>query len=112
MYICIESDSLHEDRRAGLLPDMEAEEDSMKNNPPSNGTVDSCQTVRLPQVQTVAPLSVYYGGLVLSCENLTKELLNISGTPPSLTIHIGPHKHTGLCYSLCTAPSIKVSYVL
>lgn len=31
-----ESDSLHEDRRSGLIPEMEAEED--KNAPPSNGT--------------------------------------------------------------------------
>ncbi len=37
-----ESDSLHEDRRAGLLPEMEVEEESSKNDPPSNGTVVAC----------------------------------------------------------------------
>lgn len=84
--VLLESDSLHEDRRAGILPDIEAEEESMKNNPPSNGTVDSCQ-VSLPQTNC----AVLDGGLVLSCEKILQRTNNISGTlTPLITIQYFP----------------------
>ena len=50
MCVFSESDSLHEDRRAGLIPELEGEEDSSKINPPSNGTVACAHTAKLPNV--------------------------------------------------------------
>ena len=59
MCVFSESDSLHEDRRAGLIPELEGEEDSSKINPPSNGTVACDHTTKLPNVVCVVAFIHY-----------------------------------------------------
>lgn len=92
-----ESDSLHEDRRAGLLPEIEAEEEASKNNPPSNGTV-ACyhfhQTAKqffvlCPPMLIVLHKKMYIISRTQCTEcywNPSSTVQNITGTPLQYSI--------------------------